>query len=453
MTKSICPQCKEVVPGQIVYKDDKVFLARTCPQHGEFLGLIYTGVEAYENALNITKPPQLPRKLFVPEFTGCPESCGLCPEHKQHTCMPIIEITDHCNMSCPVCLARNKSSYFMPHSKFSAIIDNLLEAEEQFELITISGGEPTLHPDLLELIEAAQRPEIITISLSTNGRIFLQNEALLDKLIKKNVFLSLQFDGFDEAAYRLMRGQEMLEEKLQILTLLEQHGASVSLVMTVMNGINNKEIGNVMRYFLEKDFIHSLMIQPIAFVNPVVPYDSARVMTIPHIAREIAAGSGGILHESDIINVPCSHPVCFAGTYLLKLDTGEFVPLPRLVEINDYLDIIKNRSMPGLENESFEKIRDAIYNIWSITGIQPESKKILAKLKNILCEVDKCGTHAMPQELFKAAYKKLKSIFIHNFMDAYSFDFDRIMKCCNHYPIGEKWLVPCCVHNNLMRWK
>lgn len=452
-TRSVCPACKKILPAKLVFRNDSVYMLKNCKEHGEFFSLIYRGRQKYIDMLKISKPALYPLEFFSEKFDGCGASCGLCPEHQQHTCLPIIEITDYCNMSCPVCLAANSDSRHMPVEKFKKIIDNLLKAEGSFDLINLSGGEPTLHPELLEIVETASRPEILNVSISTNGRAFLRDKDLLAKLVDRNVFISLQFDGFHDDAYLELRGEKLLEEKLEILELLERASARVSLVMTVMNGVNHKEIGKVLPYFLEKDFIKSLMFQPIVFANPGLEYDIEKVITIPDIAAEIAAGSGGIIREEDIINLPCSHPACFALTYLLKLGNdanreGEYIPIPRLVEVDQYLDTIKNRTMPGLESESYGKIKDNIYSLWSSSGIQPQSGKILNSLKNIMCEIGQCGQGQREQVLFDIMEKNVKSIFIHHFMDAYNFDLARAMKCCNQYPISEKSLIPCCVYNN-----
>ena len=451
-TRSLCPVCKQIIPAKIVFFDDAaVYMIKNCPGHGESQSLIYRGKDEYIESLKINKPAVYPLKSFVEGFKGCASSCGLCPEHQQHTCLPIIEITNHCNMSCPICLVHNHGNFYMPPDRFKRILDGLIEAEGKLDLINISGGEPTLHPHLIEIIDAASRPEIVKISISTNGRVFLRNKDLLLKLIDRDVFISLQFDGFDDNAYKMLRGQNMLNEKLQLIEILDRYSAPTSLVMTVMNGVNNNEIGRCIDYLLKNDFIKSIMFQPIVFANPQLKYDMSRVITIPDIIKEIVAGSQGLIKERDIINLPCSHPTCFALTYLLKLDNGSFIPVPRIVDIDDYLDIIKNKTMPGLESESYEKIRESIYSLWSSSGIHPENKKILETIRRIICELEKHGDNSDPGHLFKIGEKNIKSIFIHHFMDAHNFDFSRIMKCCNQYPVEEKRLIPGCVYNNLMR--
>lgn len=450
-TRSICPKCKKILAAKIVFYNDSVYMLKTCTRHGEFFTLIYRDKQKYVDSLKISKPALYPIKVFNNDFEGCGLSCGLCSEHQQHTCLPIIEITDYCNMSCPICLASNHNSYHMSLKKFGKIINNLLKAEGYLDFISISGGEPTLHPELLNIIDAARKQEIININLSTNGRIFLKDRDLLLKLIDRNVYISLQFDGFDEKANVKLRGQEVIEEKLRILELLEKHCARTALVMTVINGVNRKEIWKVVNYFLKKDFIKSITLQPIVFANPGFKYDGSKVITIPDIVREIASNSKGMISESDIINLPCSHPSCVALTYLLKLGNGKYIPIPRIVAIDTYIDVIKNRVIPGSETESYKKIKENIYNLWASSGIWPESKNILRAIKNIMREMMKCGQNPNLLKLSKIAEKNVKSLFIHHFMDAYNLDFSRIMKCCTQYTVDEDRLVPCCIFNNMER--
>jgi hypothetical protein len=134
-------------------------------------------------------------------------------------------------------------------------------------------------------------------------------------------------------------------------------------------------------------------------------------------------------------------------TYLLKLDNGEFVPLPRLVDVGSYLDILQNRALPGLESGTFDKIKDCVYRIWSSTGTAPDSKKILAAVRKMI--EDSCceGRGFSPRQALAAAERRIKSIFIHHFMDEDNYDLARAVKCCNHYPLPDGRLMPACTYN------
>lgn len=450
-TRSVCPVCHEVIPAKIIFVDNSVYMLKNCISHGEFRALISRNKENYIESLKINKPATYPLKSFKDKFEGCSVNCGLCPEHQQHTCLPIIEITDYCNMDCPVCLASNRSRFNMRPEEFRGIIDGLVKAEGIVDLINISGGEPTINPHLPELIDIARRPEIVNISISTNGRIFLKNKDLLLRLIDKDVFISLQFDGFSPDAYTVMRGESMLDEKLEILALLEKHSARTSLVMTLVNGLNTGSIPEVLKFFLEKEFIKSLMFQPVIFANSRFPYDESMAVTLPDVMEMIASGSGGIIDVKDIVNLPCSHPSCFALTYLLKLKGGGYIPLPKLIDIESYLDTIKNKTIPGLEPGSYNVIQDNIYRLWSSSGIYPEAEKITKTIKSLIGQMGSLGRNPSAPDVFKIVESNVKSIYIHHFMDAYNFDISRAMKCCNQYALPGSKLIPSCVYNNTIR--
>lgn len=450
-TRSVCPVCHEIISAKIIFIENSVYMLKHCKSHGEFKTLISRNKKKYIETLKINKPAVYPLTSFNEKFEGCTVNCGLCPEHQQHTCLPLIEITDHCNMKCPICLASNHGSFHMRPEEYKDIIDNLIRAEGLIDLINISGGEPTLNPYLSEILDISYRPEIVNISISTNGRVFLKNRDLLLRLIDKNIFISFQFDGFDPVPYKSLRGEDMLQEKLEILSLLEKYSARTSLVMTVVNGENTKCIPDFVKFFLEKDFIKSIMFQPVIFVNEKFPYNESKVATIPDVVKEIASGSGGIIDEEDMINLPCSHPSCFALTYLLKLKGGGYIPLPKLIDIETYLDSIKNKTIPGLEADSYNVIKDNIYRLWSSSGIYPEAEKITKTIKSLICEIGGLGRNPAAPDVFKIVESNVKSIFIHHFMDAYNFDISRAMKCCNQYALPGNKLIPCCVYNNTMR--
>jgi uncharacterized radical SAM superfamily Fe-S cluster-containing enzyme len=449
-TRSVCPVCRALIPAKIVFAGESVYLLKRCTAHCHFRSLVERDKRRYLASFEVSKPAVYPLEVSHTSFEGCGRSCGLCPEHQQHTCLPIIEITDYCNMSCPVCLVKNTHRRHMSVADFSATIGALIRAEGTLDLINISGGEPTLHPELLTLIDCARRDEIVNISLSTNGRIFLKNQALLDGLIERGVYLSLQFDGFDDAIYREIRGEALLEEKLRLLELLEQAGAKASLVMTVVRGINEHHIGAMTDLLLEKAFLKSLMIQPIIFSNPGYAYDEEKAMTMSDVVSALGTTQGVDLHPDDITCLPCSHPACFSLAYLLKLQDGSFIPLTRLIDAREYLDVIKNRTTPGLDAASFDTVKEKIYELWSASGTVPDSEKILATVRSLLCELGRCGSDPDPRAVFSVAENNIKSIFIHSFMDHHTFDLSRAMKCCTQYAqLNDQ--QPCCIRNAAIR--
>ena len=169
-SRGLCPECKRTVDGVRVIREGKVYLRKQCPSHGATEALISGDSEWFLRSATYIKPGSVPLAHSTSVDKGCPDDCGLCDSHEQHSCLPIIEITNHCNLECPICLVQNRHNYNMSRDEFSRIIDGLVEKEGQLETINLSGGEPTLHPELFQLLDIAlAKKEIARVSVSTNG--------------------------------------------------------------------------------------------------------------------------------------------------------------------------------------------------------------------------------------------------------------------------------------------
>jgi pyruvate-formate lyase-activating enzyme len=236
--------------------------------------------------------------------------------------MPIVEITARCDLACPVCLAGAGRDWDMPAGDFRRVLDGLIRAEWQVDILTLSGGEPLVHPHILDLVdEVASRPQIVRTSISTNGLALLRDPALLPALARRNVVISLQRDGLDDGAYTKLRGRPLLAEKLRILDLLAESQVATSLTVTLAGGVNERELGPIAEYFFAHRHVVSLMIQPVAFVGRAEGMaGGADRLTIPDVIRLLA--ETGHMAAADFAPLPCSHPLCFSLAYYLALDGG-----------------------------------------------------------------------------------------------------------------------------------
>ncbi|MFH1230606.1 MAG: hypothetical protein V1709_03825, partial [Planctomycetota bacterium] len=268
----------------------------------------------------------------------------------------------------------------------------------------------------------------------------------------ENVVTSLQFDGFTDHVYTKLRGRKLKKQKIHILNLLRKLNAPMSLVCTLVKSVNEGEIKEILRLFLNSDNILSLMIQPMAYAGQGKNFTHkvTERITIPDAIKLVAENSGGLIKEEDFLSLPCSHPLCFSLTFLLKLSSGGFIPINRFVKLDEYFDSIKNKPIFGLERNEFERIRKLVYDLWSgPLGCVPEGKKILETIRVLIKEADKTRFEA--GKLFNLGEKSIKSIFIHHFMDSETFDLSRARKCCNAYPQSNGALMPACVFNVLRR--
>jgi uncharacterized radical SAM superfamily Fe-S cluster-containing enzyme len=448
-TQGLCNACGRLTDARIVFEGDAVHLVKSCPEHGETRGLVCSDRAWYVSSLDYVKPGTEPKSRAVPVADGCPDSCGLCPDHRQHTCVPILEITDRCDLSCPVCLVEGVSRRELTVPEVKRILDHLVAYEGRINMLTLSGGEPTCHPDLLEILDAARRPEIGLLSLSTNGLALLERDGLIEELRDRGVIVSLQYDGAEPETYEKLRGRgDLAERKRAIVERVLQAGGKLSLTATVARGVNEHEIPGILDLLFGNDGILSVMVQPLTHAGGASERPGAMGrLTVPDLVRLLAAGSGGVLKESDFTPLPCSHPTCFALTYVLETGDGGLVPLPSVLEPAGYLDVIKNQALMGTDAESLEKLRDSLYALWSSDGIVPHRAAVLETVREILLSMDcGCGPDAH-RETLAAGTRYVKSVFIHQFMDRSTFDLTRAKKCCNHYPQADGRLLPACVRN------
>ena len=442
-TTALCPECMEKVDSRIVEIDGKIFLEKLCKVHGTSLALICSDSEWYRKGLEYIKPGKAGEKLSVGKHTSCPESCGLCPEHKQHTCLAVIEITDKCGIACPICLKDWKQGFVMTKSEFRNIIKNLFDCEGNIQIINLSGGEPFEHPEILDFIAIASEFGILQTTISTNGMVFLNHPEILSKLSGKDVLIALQFDGFTSNTYLKLRGADYSKDKIRIIEILEENKINYSLVATIGHGINDCEITDITNFFFNSKAI-SLMFQPLTLAGKAVTaIDDLNRITIPDIVKN--AEKSKFVNKGDFNPLPCSHPSCFALSYYFKVEEGNFLGLKEFLGIDEYLNVISNRTLPGLDGVGFNSIQSKIYDLWSASDTCNCNDAILKRIRSVIDRLNKCNDS--PKKAFELGVESMKAIFIHQFMDKYTLDFGRLMKCCNHYPQVDGRLMPMCAQN------
>jgi uncharacterized radical SAM superfamily Fe-S cluster-containing enzyme len=272
-------------------------------------------------------------------------------------------------------------------------------------------------------------------------------------LCERNVVISLQFDGFDDKAYEVLRGRKLLKEKLEILDLLAETGISTSLTVTTAGGVNDGQFSRILEYLFSHQHVVSIMIQPISFAGRGANLaGKTGRLTIPDVIKLLDAAGDSRVSASDFVPLPCSHPLCFCLAYYLVLDDGGTVSLNRFVDASKMMDSLVNRTIFGLDSEEHEDLKDMIYEMWSgSAGSAPDSDAVMKTLRGIMDEI--CGSRFDPRKTFTVAERYIKSIFIHAFQDVETFDLSRVRRCCQAYPQPDGKLIPVCVHNVLGREK
>lgn len=436
ITKSLCPVCRRVIDAEIQVKDNRVLMHKRCPEHGWFDSLVASDFNNYQASQKYNKPGTFPLYFASDVQKGCPEDCGLCPEHKQHTCLGIIEITDACNLKCPTCFADASGKAFLSMEQIKNMLDLYVRCEGQPEVVQFSGGEPTLHPDLFEMLELANSKGIKVVQINTNGIRIAKDDKFIEGLTKYNPAIYLQFDGFADEIYRQLRGVDLLDIKMKAIERLAEKGLTIVLAVTIVNGVNDHELGKIADFAIKHPAVRGVMFQPVAYTGRYGEPNALDRITLPDVLAGLELQSKGLLFKSDFVPVPCPHPTCSAVTYVFS-DDEQITPITRIVNVDDYLDYFKNQIITDMTPLT----KGALEGLWSASAT-PGTEKTTG---NVACA---CG---LPMEGLGELEKQITMIGIHAFMDAYNFDVKRARKCCIHQILPGGKMVPFCVYNNLQR--
>jgi uncharacterized radical SAM superfamily Fe-S cluster-containing enzyme len=445
MTQSLCPECLALVPAKIITKGTRVYFRKRCPTHGIREDFICSDVSHYD-LMQYSLPGKVPPEFGIEPDKGCPYDCGLCTEHEQHTCVGLVEMTSACNLKCPMCYASSgPGGSHLSYEECVRSVDRLVEVEGRAEVLQLSGGEPTIHPDFARVLAYAVSRPIDLVMINTNGIRLAHDPELLDEVARhgSRVEVYLQFDGFSDDGARLLRGEPLVETKLRAIEALGRRGIKTTLVCTLQPGVNDHEIGRIVRFGVERPWITGLSFQPATYSGRhVMPEDLERRITFPDVIRAIAEQSGGLFVEDDFMPLPCAHPNCHSLTYAFR-QGGCVVPLSRFIDARKHLDILAN-------------------------GILFTRNRARQLIEQYLAKINHCGVGCSPtpngdpvesaaSEFFARALAEQLSvsdvfrITITSFLDAYNFDVRRLMKCCIHHVLPSGHVIPFCAYNVLYR--
>jgi uncharacterized radical SAM superfamily Fe-S cluster-containing enzyme len=438
LTRSLCPECSQVVDAQVLIRDRAVYLRKYCATHGWCEALVSSDADWYVNSLKFNKPGSIPYDFATTVREGCPHDCGLCPEHQQHTCIGVIEITGRCNLTCPTCFAAAGHGPDLSLAQVEAILDRLMVTEGETEIIQISGGEPTIHPQILDILQAAKLRNIRHIMLNTNGLRLAQEPEFVHQLAYYQPTIYLQFDGLTSDTYGILRGRDLLSAKRKALDYLAEAGIYAILVATITQGVNESEIGDILRFGLTHPAVLGISYQPVANCGRSQgKSDSLHRTTLPDVLHSLEAQTGGMFRVSDFFPVPCPHPTCSACTYAVKHD-DQVIPVTRLVKVEDYLDFITNRTVIDFS----EEMKSALESLWSMATIMNGENTNNA----LNCATCNLSLPSLDSEALKTRFFMVQ---VHGFMDEYNFDLKRLMKCCVHQLLPDGRAIPLCAYNNL----
>ncbi len=471
-TESICPECNRTLPASIFERDQKVWIRKRCSKHGEFEDLyfgsyeIYRKFSKYDHKGTGIENPQIERESY-----SCPEDCGLCGDHLTHTALANIVVTNRCDLTCWYCFFYAKKGIegsYIYEPTLEQVRDMVKSLRSMRPVpgnaVQITGGEPALRDDLVDIIKMVKAEGVGHIQLNTNG-IRLATDLDFAKAVREagvnTVYLS--FDGVTAKT-----NPKNHWEVPYALDNCRSAGLGIVLVPTVLKTVNDHEMGDIVGYAHRNiDIIRSVNFQPVSLVGRMPREERMKFrITIPDCMKLVEEQTGGDIPVSSWFPVPSCVPIshfvegmtrkeeyelsihfaCGAGTYVFK-DGDRLIPLSSFVDIEGLLEYL---------GEKAEELKSGRSKVWV-------GAKMLRKLKSF---VDKRG---QPKELsivkllFDALvrhdYRALgkfhkKSLFLGmmHFQDKYNLDVERVKRCDIHYLTPDNRIIPFCAFNVIPEW-
>ncbi len=438
---SICSTCFQKIEAKTVFEDGCVYLLKRCPQHGFERVLIADDVDYYRRCREVfLKPPEMPLVYNTPVKYGCPYDCGLCTDHEQHSCLTLVEICDYCNLRCPVCYASSgpERQEFRSLEQIEFMLDAVVRNEGHPDVVQLSGGEPTMHPDFFKIVETAKARPIRHLMVNTNGVRIAQDAEFAARLaqIKDDFEVYLQFDSMQRNPLMVLRGADLRSIREKALERLNHYNISTNLVVTLQKGLNDGEIGAIIDFALQQRCVRGVTLQPIQDAGRLETFNPATDrLTLTEVRRKVLEQTK-VFAPEDIIPVPC-HPDSLAMAYALKLG-GKVTPLTSMIPP----DVLINGARNTMLYEQEEVVRNSLFKLFS-TNHSPRSGA--SSLRELLCCLPKV---LVPKNL---GYENLFRVIIMQFIDAHSFDVRSVKKTCVHIVHPDGRLIPFDTYNLFYR--
>ena len=423
--RSLCPKCLKIIPGALRETPLGLIMEKVCVDHGPFQAMISTDLKTYERLSQSPRKVTRPIRYGAAPDKGCPEDCGLCPIHDQHTCLAIMEITTRCDLQCPICLSSSgPEGYETGLATIESALETLLRSEGRVPPLQLSGGEPTLHDELSEIIQSATGLGFQKIEIDTNGLLLSRDPLAAAKLREAGLTgVYLQMDGLTPEISQSIRGKDLVEAKLRAIANCKKVGLQVVLSVTIIPGVNDDHLWEMVQFAIGQE-LTGINFQP--FVRsgrfPQALNIPLEQFTLGHFLHKIERQSQGKLRAGDLSPIPCPDPRCGVICYAL-IQQGELVPLNRFVGPDRLLD-----PMADLSD-------------WETVIRQVQAQPCAPGKVSGCCE----GAHDSFKKLFHDC--DFFSIGCHGMMDAENFDLERAKRCCVHELTAEGKLIPFCLYN------
>ncbi len=472
--QSLCPECANIIQATLVERGGKVMVEKTCPEHGYFEDIYFSDVDLFHVMEGYAHDGTGVDNPFYPDAEECPTDCGLCQMHLSHTVLANVDLTNRCNLKCPICFANANASGFIVEPTFDEVIEMLAVLRRNSPVATPSvqfaGGEPTVYPYFLEAIRAAHELGFAQIQVATNGVRMAQEPGFTQAMTDAGVHtIYLQFDGFDDEMYKEVRGKPMVDIKMRAVESVREAKPSMSicLVPTLVNTVNDDIVGDIVQFAIDNsDVIHAVNFQPVAFTGRIDKSELAQKrFTLSDLVHRLVDQTD-FLKEEHFFPVPAvsvfselasvfqndpkvaftSHPHCGLATFIFIDEDGTPIPVNEFVDVPRLLRDVE-KAAENIENAKVKaaaKVKLLKFKLQEGKYINkkksPGGIGIAELLSAFYEDADK-------RALADFAWRSMMIGGMH-FMDRYNYDVDRVMRCTIHYAVPDGRIIPFCAYNS-----
>jgi uncharacterized radical SAM superfamily Fe-S cluster-containing enzyme len=460
---AFCPRCHDEEPdrplervarlgGYLAEEAGRVWLVRGCPSHGRVRTLYDESAEIMRYLEEWTAPTKRHTPDSPGNFDPVPAAYarGLGEMQTQHTCILLEDVTQSCNLCCPNCFASSSPAFAaaVPVADVLASVDQRIAREGgQLDVLMLSGGEPTVHPEFSGLLERVLERNVVRVLVNSNGIAVAGDDRLLGLLARHNrrVEVYLQFDGFRRETHRYHRNADLRQIKERAVERLSEAGVFTTLTMTASLGVNDDEIGDVVRLGLETPYVGGVSIQPQFGSGRSTAIDPVDRLTHTGVLARLGPQTDGLVTWRDLTALPCSHPHCCSVGYMLKTDAGEWRSLVAIAgheRLKEHLGLVSNRIA---DREIPAQLRDLVRQ--SVLGLLSEQSSLthptITDLFRNICENCDLGLATVLRAAGDAALgrtgrlrdmlaRRVKRITVKPFMDMNTMIEERLLQCCVH---------------------
>lgn len=451
--QGMCRSCRQIRPARVFAEADAVYQQTLCPDCPPRQARIADSLQWYQRRIRQTVTPRPERRPGRPVVHGCPHDCGPCAAHANACHLPVFSITNVCNMDCPICFTYNRPDrqYFMSRDELRGLLDRLIDRAGPLDLVNITGGEPTCHPDLLDLLAEAQRPEIGRITLNSNGLRLAHDQDLCRRLADLGVYVILSLHTLSADRSLAIHGQNVTAQKLRALDNLQRFGIGTTLLNVMIRGLNEDEFGGVLDLARDHDVVRSITVQTMTFTGQGGgSFAAGEHMPLDGAEHAIESATAGVMRSDHFFAHPGAHPLCYSIAYYLRCAGA--VPLRSLTDVlppDELRRAFGQGYLLYLTEAGAQEMRNQIDRLYA----EDADPALLQTLRQLILAAHPQGRPLGRFQQQRAAEKQVLTVYLHSHMDEDTLDLGRLCVCPDQVPDADGRLISACSYNLFYRMR